>query len=76
VLSVGGTKQAQVQIDELKWELIIDRLHCRRYVPFVGAAANIRNEARYCGGLPLGNGVVHAIATRLRYGEGSLPELA
>ncbi len=71
-----GTGMVKSKIDELKWEMIIDRLHHHRCVPFLGAAANIRNEIRRYVGLPLGNDVAHAFATKLQYGEGQPPELA
>lgn len=56
--------------------MIVDRLHDRRCVPFLGAAANIRSDVRGYAGLPLGGDLAKAFAAKLEYRKGSLPELA
>jgi hypothetical protein len=66
----------RTKLDELTWDMIIDRLHSRRCVPFLGAAANIRSDVRSYTGLPLGGDLAEAFAAKLAYRKGAPPELA
>lgn len=67
---------AKSKLDELHWELIVDRLHQRRCVPFLGAGANVSDEARGYEGLPLGSEVARSFAKRLKYRDAHPPDLA
>lgn len=67
---------AQSEIDELHWELIVDRLHLRRCIPFLGAGANISSEAREYVGLPLGGEVARSFARLLKYDDAQPVNLA
>jgi hypothetical protein len=39
-----GAIGVQSEIDDLQWDMIIDRFYARRCVPFLGAGANIARK--------------------------------
>jgi SIR2-like domain len=47
---------AKTRVSNANWKLIVEQIHARRCVPFLGAAANVSVEGRYKG-LPLGREV-------------------
>lgn len=64
------------KIDDLQWEMIVDRFHDRRCVPFLGAGANIDRESPPYQGLPLGGELAGLFATKLKYSKKRAAELA
>jgi SIR2-like domain len=66
----------QSKIDDIQWEMIVDRFHDRRCVPFLGAGANIGRKDPLYEGLPLGGEVANLFATKLKYPKRQAAELA
>jgi hypothetical protein len=60
----------------VQWNMIIDRFHDGRCVPFLGAGANINREIPPYQGLPLGGELAKLFATELNYSTERAAELA
>jgi hypothetical protein len=59
-------------LDDLQWEMLVDRFHEGLCVPFLGAGVNIKSAERGYDGLPLGG----LLAKRLARKVGTKSELA
>ena len=59
-------------LDDLQWEMLVDRVHEQRCVPFLGAAVNIESQVRSYSGLALGATVADLLADKV----GTAGELA
>ena len=53
-------------INNLQWELIVDRLHAGRCVPFLGAAVNVESKERKYPGLRLGGDLARLLAEKVQ----------
>src|SRR4051794_35014292 len=62
-------------LDDLQWDLIVDRIHEGRCVPFLGAGANVGSAARKYEGLLLGGDLAKRFAAKTK-GNGELARLA
>lgn len=68
---------AKTQIEEIHWKTILEAIHARRCVPFLGAAANISSAAHHYAGLPLGGEVaLRMVCDILGLPSAKLDELA
>jgi hypothetical protein len=52
-------------LDELQWEMLVERVHEQRCVPFLGAAVNVESEKHGYSGLALGGGVANLLADKI-----------
>jgi hypothetical protein len=67
----------KTQIEEIHWKTILEAIHARRCVPFLGAAANISSAAHHYVGLPLGGEVaLRMVCELLGLNSAKVEELA
>jgi hypothetical protein len=62
-------------IDDLQWDFIVDRIHKRRCVPFLGAGVNVGSKKREYPGLLLGGALAALLSKKIKT-RGELTRLA